>query len=166
MDASLLRCRSQWQICKDTVRFSTASAPVVTLIEKFLQEADPEYATYASIASGSSNSSSSGVSGRGGVRGGGGVGGSSRDGSKGKIAVTAQAAAMERRRKQKCPVQLHVQHSMLCEAYALLEQHLAVRCDEQAAGNFPITNTRRKNIVCIIWDLCDCIFICCVYFKS
>ena len=38
MDASLLRCRSQWQICKDTVRFSTASAPVVTLIEKFLQE--------------------------------------------------------------------------------------------------------------------------------
>jgi hypothetical protein len=105
---SIERCRSQWQVCRDTVRFSPAGASAVALIEKFLQEADPEYVQYTtcgllSAVVGAAESSSAAGTGAG---------------------QTAQAAAAERRRKQKCPVQLHGDHLLLSAAYALLLEHL------------------------------------------
>ena len=75
-------------------------------MEKFLQEADPEYVMYTSCTALQSSGGAVGVM----------VG-----------ASTAQAVALERRRKLKCPVQLHAQHATLSAAYLLLYDHLWVQ---------------------------------------
>ena len=111
MSVSLERCRSQWTVCQDTVRYAVPGPACATLIEKFLQEADPQYASYTSCTlSGAAGSAAAGA----------GAGASAASGS-------AQAVAMERRRKVKCPVQLHAQHAILAEAYMLLYDHMWVQ---------------------------------------
>jgi hypothetical protein len=77
----------------------------VAHIEKFLQEADPEYVQYTTcslLPTGAGTVASAAGAGQ-----------------------TAQATAAERRRRQKCPVQLHGDHLLLGAAYALLVEHLS-----------------------------------------
>lgn len=107
MSVSLERCRSQWRVCQDTVKYTAPGPASATQIEKFLQEADPQYALYTSctlsIAAGGASSATIASS------------------------SSAQAVAMERRRKVKCPVQLHAQHAILSEAYMLLYDQMWVQ---------------------------------------
>jgi len=117
---SLERCRSQWTICQDTVKYAVPGPACATLIEKFLQEADPQYTAYTSCtlsgAQGSALASAGAASGG-----------------------SAQAVAMERRRRAKCPVQLHAQHAILAEAYMLLYDYMWVQyqqAEQSGSGIF------------------------------
>jgi len=88
------------------VQYAAPGSASSALVEKFLQEADPEYSAYTSCTALQSSGGAPSPA----------VG-----------AVTAQAVALERRRKLKCPVQLHAQHAILSEAYLLLYDHLWVQ---------------------------------------
>jgi hypothetical protein len=111
---SLERCTEQWQVCQDTVRFTPPGASAVAHIEKFLQEADPEYAQYASCALTTDVTHLPGTV------------------VTAVAPATAHAQAAERRRRQRCPLQLHGDNYMLVGAYALLHQHLSAMT---GAGN-------------------------------
>jgi hypothetical protein len=108
---SLERCREQWQVCQDTVRFTPPGASAVAHIEKFLQEAYPEYAQYASCTLTTEVTHIPGTV------------------VTAVAPATAHAQAAERRRRQRCPLQLHGDNSMLVGAYALLHQQLSSMTD-------------------------------------
>lgn len=86
----------------------------MALIEQFLQEADSEYGLYGSCALSTRCADFRDAHCPAAVH------------TAGAGVVSAQAQALERRRKLKCPVQLHPHHVLLDEAYKLLHEHLLV----------------------------------------
>ncbi len=100
------RCYNQWNVCQETVRCTAAGPPAIAHIEKFLQEADPEYMQYTNCTITTQCTGSLSVI------------------NTPSIPQSAQTVAAERRRRTRCPLQLHPNHRLLVHAYDLLLEHL------------------------------------------